>query len=579
MMRLSNRLRVGEKIGFSFGLVGLLFLGVIWQYQHTLDRSLADYQHLQDVLGAKKDLALEIENSMLEARRAEKGFLLYQDEELADEVARHVARTRQLAAELGRIGEQNEENSLRIDTFAKTYHQRFQATAEAWRTKGLDHDSGLQGAFRDSIHELEEMAGQLEVGGLYLQLLQIRRGEKDLGLRRERQYSGQVLDLIGGFGDKIDASRLSVDLKEQLHREIETYRDAFHGYSRAVLTQQDIHGGKGPFREAAHRIETLLNTHYVPDLERGILQLRRREKDYLLRGDKRYADMAVLEVQIIHEQLEMSSIDEHRKQKLAALLDKYQRDFLVLVAQNDRIASLKDAMHEAVLEIASLAADNVKVADRKMSEVAAQIHASSQNEAQLMLWVSLAATLLGIFFAVVITGRITRPLLHMAELLNRLAYEEPVERVPETPGGRDEVNAMAESVNTMADHRTRFLGWWKASIEEADARQQLHKATAEPQGPDSAPAVGLHEARKEFKDAQETKDKLLADMHHDVRAHAQRIVEASTQLAEGPGSANRQLKYAGAVDQSAKQILSTLSVILGHEPAQETASRDTTDLP
>jgi len=59
-----------------------------------------------------------------------------------------------------------------------------------------------------------------------------------------------------------------------------------------VLAQQDIRGGTGPFRQAAHRIEAILQAHYVPDRERNILQLRRREKDYLLRDDKQYVEMA-----------------------------------------------------------------------------------------------------------------------------------------------------------------------------------------------------------------------------------------------------------------------------------------------
>lgn len=54
MGKLASKLRIGEKIGFGFGLVGLLFLGVIWQYHSTLQQSLVDYQHLQDHFGAKK---------------------------------------------------------------------------------------------------------------------------------------------------------------------------------------------------------------------------------------------------------------------------------------------------------------------------------------------------------------------------------------------------------------------------------------------------------------------------------------------------------------------------------------------
>lgn len=75
MKRLYMQFRIGEKIALSFGLVGLLLLGVIWQYHQTLQSSLSDYKSLQDVFAAKKNHALLIDRHMLEARRAEKDFL------------------------------------------------------------------------------------------------------------------------------------------------------------------------------------------------------------------------------------------------------------------------------------------------------------------------------------------------------------------------------------------------------------------------------------------------------------------------------------------------------------------------
>ena len=61
------------------------------------------------------------------------------------------------------IGEQISKNM-------KTYHTRFEALVAAWRKKGLDHNSGLQGRFRDRAHELEDLADNFKVGSLYLQL-------------------------------------------------------------------------------------------------------------------------------------------------------------------------------------------------------------------------------------------------------------------------------------------------------------------------------------------------------------------------------------------------------------------------
>ncbi len=463
-----RKLRIGEKIGLSFGLVGLLFLAVIWQYHSTLERSLTDYGRLLEIHDARKDLLLEIQAGLLDARRAEKNFLLLRDEAFAAEVSERVDAVLALTDELGRIDEESAGVAREFATLIGTYRERFEAIAEAWRTKGLDHDSGLQGAFRDAVHELEDLAGEFKVSSLHLQLLQVRRREKDLGLRREEVYRDQVFALLAGFRRDVEDSGLAADVKASLIEELETYGRSFETYSRTVLAQQDIQGGKGPFRDAAHRIEAILEAHYIPDMERNILQLRRREKDYLLRHDKQYVEMALREWQRITEQVERADIAQEDKAGLKVLLADYRRNFLALVEQNDLIDRLSAEMREAIGQIAPIVESRVKAADLLEAEVTAQIESSSRANETTMLWIVLAASALGVLFAVAITRQITGPLRRMAGLLGRLAHEEPTERIATRPGSRDEVALMAESVNAIADHKAGLIRWWKSSMKQPD---------------------------------------------------------------------------------------------------------------
>lgn len=534
MGKLSAKLRIGEKIGFGFGLVGLLFIGVIWQYHNTLQQSLADYQQLQDISGAKKSHALAIENSMLEARNSGKDFLIHRDEASVREVSFHLEHVLRDTADLRKIDEPAAQTADRIAELMNIYHQRFQMVVDAWRKKGLDHNSGLQGAFRDTVHELEAIAGHFKVDRIYLQLLQIRRGEKDLGLRREQQYRSNVLRLVEEFKEKIGASELESGIKARLLEEIETYRETFEVYADAVLMNEEIHGGKGPFRQAAHRIESILNAHYVSDLERNILQLRRREKDYLLRDDKIYVNMALQELQLIHAQVEASTISAEDKARFIVLMQNYRKDFLALVEQNDLIDRLNDEMRKAVSEIILLAKENVDFANQMMNKVATSINAASNAKAHLMLWIVAVAVLLGVFFAVSITLRIARPLRQMAGLLDRLAFESPAERMPFVSGGRDEVNAMAESVNTMADNRARFVAWWETSMQEADACQKLEKTLTQALETDAEPARELPDAEKELWKAIAAKRELLSKQNQDISRLNGRIIEKAERLGNGP---------------------------------------------
>ena len=530
MGRFASKLRIGEKIGFGFGLVGLLFLGVIWQYHSTLHRSLTDYRQLQDIFAAKEGHVLAIESSMLGALRAEKEFLIHRDETFVQEVARHVDRVLLEAVTLGKIDAGGERAGGRIGELMETYHQRFLAIVNAWRKKGLDHNAGLQGAFRDAVHELEAMAGQLKAERLYLLLLQIRRGEKDLGLRRDAQYRDKVRGLVQQFKEKTTASELEDPVKVQLLQEIEIYRQTFEDYSREVLADEDIHGGKGPFRQAAHRIEALLNAHYVSDLESSILQLRRREKDYLLRGDKKYVDMALQELEHIDSQVDASVISAKEKMHFKMLLGNYRNDFLALIEQNDLIGRLMDDMQEAVAKIALLVKENVDSANRTMAEMAASINAASMENARLMLWIVALASFLGVFFAITITLRIVRPLRRMAGLLDQLAYEESTQRMPFVSGGRDEVNAMAESVNTMADHKAHFIAWWKTSMQEADACRKLEESLQGLGEDASLSSDALRETRAEFQEAITEKRKHLTEQHQEIHKFNDRVVERTQKL-------------------------------------------------
>ena len=537
MGKLSRKLRIGEKIGFGFGIVGLLFLGVIWQYHATLQHALADYRQLHDIYGVRKSQALEIENSILRAQRSEKNFILSRDEASADDVLMGLKEALGAAAALEMVDDSTAPAAKPIKELIGDYQQRFQSVVAAWRIKGLDHNSGLQGDFRDSIHQLESMAEQFDVDRLYLLLLQIRRSEKDLGLRREQQYRERVSQLIQLFSGQIASSGLDDGLQARLFHEIEIYRETFGQYADEVLSDPQPHGGKGPFRQAAHRIESLLEAHYLPGLGENILQVRRREKDYLLRHDTQYVDMAIDELDQIVLQLEAATISAEAKQRFIFLLGNYRRDFLALVKQNEHISRLHQQMLVAVSEIDELVETNVSNADQAMTAMRLSIDESTVSSERALLWVVVVATLLGIFLGFAITLPIARPLRRMAGLLDHLASEEPVERVHFYPGGRDEVNAMAGSVNAMADHKAGFLAWWEASMREADACGRFEELVKKPHS-----AADRQGAEEEYRQAVLARRELLWEQYNQMHHFIERIIARTEGLLKHSRSANTDIE-------------------------------------
>ncbi|MBF0446320.1 MAG: hypothetical protein HQL68_12100 [Magnetococcales bacterium] len=71
-----KNMSIGERLGVGFGLIGVLFVMVVWQYHHTLFGVINRFDTLQETQGAKKNHFLNVHRYMLEARRSEKDFLV-----------------------------------------------------------------------------------------------------------------------------------------------------------------------------------------------------------------------------------------------------------------------------------------------------------------------------------------------------------------------------------------------------------------------------------------------------------------------------------------------------------------------
>lgn len=136
-------------------------------------------------------------------------------------------------------------------------------------------------------------------------------------------------------------------------------------------------------------------------------------------------------------------------------------------------------MGAAAEQVAPLIKENADQANQLMAARVAEIAAASRASIRLDLIVLACAIGRAIVFAIAITVRIVRPVRQMAGLLDDLAFGTPTTRSKVFLGGRDEINAMAESVNALIDHRATFLGWWKSSMDELSARLALGGASSE----------------------------------------------------------------------------------------------------
>ncbi|MBK7673354.1 MAG: hypothetical protein IPJ27_00500 [Candidatus Accumulibacter sp.] len=550
MDKLSSKLRIGEKIGIGFALVGLLFVGVIWHDHRTLRSVLGDYHQLHAVFEVRKSLAVEIEIEMAAARDAEKSFLIHRQERFASEVDQRLQNLHEKVTALAAVDQQSRQTADEIQRLLRIYEESFHAVADAWRSMGLDENSGIQGAFREKIHRLHELSAQYNVDRLYTVLLQIRRSEKDLALRQDPAYRERVRTMIPELRQLIERSELPDTAKQKLLAELTIYAKTFEPYAESAL-KASSGGGTGPFRDAAHRIEAILDAHRVPNLETSVLKLRRWEKDFLLRGGENYPSMLVETARTMRAQIAESPLPVADKALLISLLRDYQRSFLVLVSQRASIVTLTREMDAAADQVAPLITANVDQANQMMAARVGEIAETSQASVRLGLIVTACAIALGILVAVFITARIVRPVRQMAGLLDDLAYGTPTARVPTVPGGRNEINAMGESLNTLLDHRATFLGWWKASMNELNARRDLDSATSE---------AARDEAITELRAASIAKVQQLNAIRGRLMLHARRMVDVAQRIGSASGIPAEDARALEHAAQGMETLLEVLAV-------------------
>ncbi len=447
-IRTFENLPIGGKIWLGFSLTTALFIGVTWIYHGTLFQALADNEQLLSVSEARKSRLQHIHRYVLEARRSEKDFLAQKQIRFAEEVDERADRILAETAELEKIEEVSGDQRVaaNIRELTEGYRNAFSEVLSAWRTMGLDHESGLQGRFRRTIHAVEDKARNFKAGPLYLTLLQIRRSEKDTGLRRSQEYVDRTHGLTQHFLALVEESDMEEAIKSDLSRTMESYREHFDAYARGALAGGAVKGGKGAYREAAHIMEKILDSHFVPDFEKDILMLRRREKDYLLRDDKIYVELVRRELRGMRGNISASRVSEPEKTALSDLLERYERDFLSLVAQNDRIDALQARMRKVVEEIEALVEGSVQGAAAEMAWLAAETRRFSAQRARYALVIAFAALALVVFFAEFITQRITRPLSTLMALVEVFSAGAPVRG---EDGNRDEVHALARAMGEM----------------------------------------------------------------------------------------------------------------------------------
>ncbi|MCA1416449.1 HAMP domain-containing protein [Bradyrhizobium sp. NBAIM20] len=219
------------------GVIGVVLIGGIHLYG---ERRMGVYRDAAEDARAVFELNNRIAVELLEARRAEKDFLLRSDPARAQ---RQVEISRQVALDIetlrGKIAALGQpELAQKIDAMnasLKTYQARFAAVVEERQRLGLDEKSGLEGRLRASVHGIESQVDQFQNSELKVIMLMMRRHEKDFMLRRNARYGEEMKKRASEFAAGLDAAAIADGAKAELRQKLADYQRDFSAWMETAL--------------------------------------------------------------------------------------------------------------------------------------------------------------------------------------------------------------------------------------------------------------------------------------------------------------------------------------------------------
>lgn len=194
------------------------------------------------------------------------------------------------------------------------------------------------------------------------QVLTLRKHEKDFFSRLDLQYAKShqqtfdnltsVLHETTTLFENYDLSTVEAD---KFMADLSRYQQVF---SNVVSLQQQIGltpktGLYGKLRDAVHQVESLLDKHDSEAMLVRMLQLRRNEKDFMLRRDMKYVDTFNSNYDKFTLQLAQSRLATSVQAEIMPLILRYKASFLALVAAEQQLglnesegmmAQLRDAI-------------------------------------------------------------------------------------------------------------------------------------------------------------------------------------------------------------------------------------------
>ncbi len=306
-----------------------------------------------------------------------------------------------------------------------------------------------------SVGSLEDDVGVVRsIGDIESGVLELRRNEKDFLARKDLKYLDKfnkkithikktLSDLERSFIENNNDTREIKQLTNVLVDYNKHFKSLVEAQQRIGLNPKD--GLYGELRSAVQEVEKLLGNQEFKLLS-NMLQLRRNEKDFMLRLDEKYLTRWQDNASTFVDNINESSLDSSLKSQVIKLLAVYQSSFENLVnAQKemglDSNSGIQGVMRATVHQVDDLTSKLVVKTQKTIEDHVFYVDTISYS-------VSIIILIIALVFGIVVSRSILSGITQLKDTMNQVAETQNLSLVVNTSSA-DEIGEMAIVFNNM----------------------------------------------------------------------------------------------------------------------------------
>lgn len=236
-------LSVYARIGILGGLIGFTLIALaatLYFSDRATSAALAHQQNFSEI----ERLSLEMEIGVLQMRRREKDFLLRGETRYFDAYREQADQVAELLDRIDGLDTPAEIDAAidRLRSALPRHREVFAGVVQEQIRLGLTHDTGLQGALRGAVHDVETRLNGFDDAELTVLMLMMRRHEKDFMLQGAPRYIEAFDARQAEFADQLAGRDYPAAERENISALMRAYADGFHAWAEGELAQQETMG-------------------------------------------------------------------------------------------------------------------------------------------------------------------------------------------------------------------------------------------------------------------------------------------------------------------------------------------------